>query len=72
MGILGPSREVRGPDPYLDLKVFLILAGAALAVAGMALRLSSLVWLAFVPLVAAAVVRIVGNRRRRRGGGGSA
>lgn len=67
MGILGPSREQRGPDPYLDLKVFLFLAGAALAVAGMITGRPLLVWLAFVPLLAAAVVRVIGNRRRDRG-----
>ncbi|HUF13864.1 MAG TPA: hypothetical protein VMN78_12240 [Longimicrobiales bacterium] len=57
MGILGPSREPRGPDPHLDVKIFLFLAGAALAVAGMATGISLLVWLAFVPLAIAFVVR---------------
>jgi hypothetical protein len=37
VGLLGPSRERRGPDPHLDIKIFLFMAGAALAGAGMAL-----------------------------------
>ena len=57
MGILGPSREPRGPDPHLDIKIFLFIAGAVLAAAGMATERPLLVWLAFVPLAAAFVVR---------------
>ena len=57
MGLLGPARDRRGPDPHLDIKIFLFLAGAALAVAGMIARVPSLVWLAFVPLAGAFVVR---------------
>ena len=66
MGLLGPSREPRGPDPWLDLKVFLFLAGGVLAVAGMVSGRPLLVWLGFVPLAAAFVVRFLGNRARRR------
>lgn len=62
MGILGPSRRERGPDPHLDLKIFLFLAGAVLAAAGMVFRQPWLVWLAFLPLALAFVVRF---RRRR-------
>lgn len=57
MGILGPSRERRGPDPHLDMKIFLFLAGAGLAVAGMALEMPALVWLAFLPLAGVALLR---------------
>ena len=57
MGLLGPSREKRGPDPHLDTKIFLFLAGAALAVAGMVTRTPILVWLAFLPLAVAFAVR---------------
>ena len=57
MGLLGPSRERRGPDPHLDLKIFLFLAGAALAVMGMATERPLLVWLAFLPLSLVALLR---------------
>lgn len=57
MGLLGPSRERRGTDPHLDAKIFLFLAGAALAVAGMATGVTILVLLAFVPLAIAFVLR---------------
>lgn len=57
MGLLGPSRGRRSPDPHLDTKIFLFLAGAVLAVAGMLTQRPILVWLAFVPLAAAFVVR---------------
>lgn len=57
MGILGPSRERRGPDPHLDTKIFLFLAGAALALAGIATGVTLLVWLAFLPLAIAFIVR---------------
>ena len=58
MGLLGPSRRERsGPDPHLDTKIFLFMAGALLAVAGIATRSSLLVWLAFVPLALAFIVR---------------
>ena len=57
MGILGPTRAPRGPDPHLDVKIFLFLAGALLAVAGMATGISLLVWLAFLPLAIAFLVR---------------
>lgn len=62
MGLLGPSRERRGPDPLLDTKIFLFLAGALLAVAGMATGNSLLVWLAFIPLALAFVVRFFRRR----------
>jgi hypothetical protein len=57
VGLLGPSRERRGPDPHLDIKIFLFMAGAALAGAGMALERPILVWLAFIPLAAVALLR---------------
>ena len=57
MGILGPSRERRGPDPHLDLKILLFMIGAALAVGGMAAEQPLLVWLAFVPLSIVALLR---------------
>jgi len=62
MGLLGPSRENRGPDPDLDTKIFLFLAGAALAVAGMVTRTPILVWLAFLPLGLAFAVRFFRRR----------
>lgn len=66
MGILGPSRAPRGPDPHLDLKIFLFLGGAVLGAAGMITGRPLLIWLAFIPLGAAFLVRFLGNRSRDR------
>ena len=57
MGLLGPSREKRGPDPHLDLKILLFLIGAILALTGMATERPTLVWLAFLPLSIVALLR---------------
>ncbi len=62
MGLLGPSRQRRGHDPHFDTKIFLFLGGAVLAVAGMATRVTLLVWLAFLPLAVAFLVRFIGRR----------
>ena len=60
MALLGPSRRDRGgPDPHLDTKISLFLGGAALAVAGMATGTPLLIWLAFLPLALAFVVRFI-------------
>jgi len=59
VGLLGPSRERRGPDPHLDLKIFLFLVGAVLAVTGMATERPLLVWLAFLPLALAFLLRFL-------------
>lgn len=34
MKIFRPSRETRGPDPFLNLKVVLFALGAAIGIAG--------------------------------------
>jgi uncharacterized membrane protein YedE/YeeE len=34
MKIFRPSRESRGPDPYLELKIVLFTLGAALGIVG--------------------------------------
>jgi hypothetical protein len=62
MGLLGPSRQKRGPDPYIEAKIFLFLAGAVLAAAGMITGRTTLVWLAFLPLGAVALLRFLRPR----------
>lgn len=57
MGLLGPSREKRGPDPLLDTKIFLFLIGGLLAVTGMLTERPLLVWFAFLPLGIVALLR---------------
>lgn len=64
MGLLGPSREPRGPDRFLELKLLLFGIGAALALTGIFLQQSLLVWLAFTPLAAAFVLRFFDGRRK--------
>jgi hypothetical protein len=58
-------RDRRGPDRFLDLRVKLFFAGAALLVAGMALERRILVGVAAAVLVAAFILGLVG----RFGGG---
>ena len=62
MGLLGPSRERRGPDPHLDIKIYLFLAGALLAVTGMLTENATFVWLAFLPLGIVALLRFLRPR----------
>lgn len=45
-----PSREDRGPDPYLDWKIGLFLVGAGLAVTGMVTENSLLIWFAITAI----------------------
>jgi hypothetical protein len=58
-----PSRRKAGPDRYLDWKVWIFFAGAALALAGIGMESSVLVGLAIPVLLAGVVLRSL------RGGG---
>lgn len=65
MGLFRPSRKPTDePDPWLEVKLLLFAAGALMAFVGMATRRSWLVWLAFVPLAIAFLLRFA---RRGRG-----
>lgn len=56
-----PSRERRGPDRFLDLKMILLALGGCIAIAGFMLGIDWLVTAAIFPLVAGIALRL--NRR---------
>ena len=60
------SRQARGPDHFLQWKVRLFLAGAALALIGIGLDSSALVGLAILVLVAGIVLRFLPTDRGER------
>lgn len=59
MGLFRPSREKRGPDPYLDWKIGLFMVGGAAGVTGMALEKSWLVGVAIGLLAIGFVLRFL-------------
>ncbi|MGH7483751.1 MAG: hypothetical protein ACRELV_16505 [Longimicrobiales bacterium] len=59
MGFFRPSREPRGPDRYLDLKIALFLVGTGLAIAGMATSNSMLIWFAITAIAIGIGLRFV-------------
>jgi len=61
-----PSRRKKGPDRYLDWKVWIFFAGAALALAGIGMDSSVLVGMAIPVLLGGVVLRSL------RGGGSEA
>lgn len=54
-----PSRERRGPDPRLHLKILLFVIGAALGIAGMVLERTWLIALAIVLLAVGVLLRLL-------------
>jgi Flp pilus assembly protein TadB len=71
-----PDRARRGEDHYLGRKMLLFLAGAVLAMVGMAAGQDWLVYLAMAVLAVGIILRLASRRRMRRaeedhdGGGG--
>ncbi len=64
-----PSRRRAGPDPYLDWKVWIFFAGAALALAGIGMESTALVGLAIPVLLAGVVLRSLRGGDRGAVGG---
>ncbi|MDE2763155.1 MAG: hypothetical protein OXQ94_15735 [Gemmatimonadota bacterium] len=54
-----PSRERRGEDRFLAWKVRIFVAGAALALAGIGMSLSWLVWVGIGVLVVGLLLRFL-------------
>lgn len=61
-----PSRERRGPDPLLPHKMFIVMIGGALGLAGMAFEQSWLVWAGIAVLAVVLFISLV--QRRQEGG----
>jgi hypothetical protein len=61
--VFRPSRERRGPDRFLVLKMTLLTLGGCLAIAGFMLRIDWLITVAMFPLI----VGVALNLRRRSG-----
>ncbi|MGH7476620.1 MAG: hypothetical protein ACRELD_10050 [Longimicrobiales bacterium] len=59
MGLFRPSRETRGPDPYLDWKIGAFMLGAALGVAGMITNRRALIVAAIVVLFLGFLLRFL-------------
>ncbi|MFW6202654.1 MAG: hypothetical protein ACOC8B_08745 [Gemmatimonadota bacterium] len=57
-----PSRERRGPDPHLDVKIIVFVVGAALAVVGIAMEIEWLVTVAIAVLAAGVLLRFLRPR----------
>jgi hypothetical protein len=68
MGLFRPSREHRGPDPYLDWKIGLFLAGAAMGIAGMALDRAWIIACAIALLAIGALLRFLPRPEGDAGG----
>ncbi len=63
MGLFRPSREQRGPDPYLLWKVALFTVGGAVALFGIFTGRDAAVLAAIVVLALGLVLRVVSSRR---------
>jgi len=63
MGLFRPSREARGPDPYLHLKMALLVAGAAVGLFGMAREDTTIVYIGIAVLAAGVLLRFLPGRR---------
>lgn len=64
MSFLRPSRERRGPDPYLAHKMLLFAAGAACAFAGIATEREWLVYVGIAVLLVGVLFRLAAQRRQ--------
>lgn len=64
MGLFRPSRDERGPDPYLDLKIILFLAGAGFGLAGALTNFPPLFLIGIAALVAGVAVRFLPRRSK--------
>lgn len=62
MNLFRPSRESRGPDPFLQLKMILFGIGAALALAGMVTGSQLLVGIGILVLAVGVLLRLLQRR----------
>lgn len=65
MVLFRASRERRGPDPHLDLKIAIFSIGAILAMIGMALDNQWFIYAAIGVLAVGVILRLVALRRER-------
>ncbi|HEX6937855.1 MAG TPA: hypothetical protein VF158_00475 [Longimicrobiales bacterium] len=63
IGPFRPSREMRGTDPYLRLKVVIFVIGAVVGLVGIALGNDWLVGAGIAVLVAGVALRALAHRR---------
>lgn len=59
MKIFRPSREARGPDPFLNLKLVLFALGAALGIAGIIAGSEILVGIGILVLAIGVLLRFL-------------
>ncbi|HEX7119392.1 MAG TPA: hypothetical protein VF212_11420 [Longimicrobiales bacterium] len=63
IGPFRPSREARGPDPYLRLKTVLFILGAIVGLVGIAMENDWLVGIGIAILAAGVALRALARRR---------
>lgn len=63
MGLFRPSRERRGPDPYLNWKIGFFVAGAGTGITGMAMENDWLVGAAVVLLAVGVALRFLSREQ---------
>jgi len=64
--MLRTSRDRRGHDPLLPHKMFILMIGGAIGLAGMAFEISWLVYVAIGVLAIAVIISWVQKRREAR------
>jgi len=65
MAFFRVSRERRGPDPHLNIKIAIFSVGAALALVGMALENRWFIYSAIGVLAIGVLLRLIALRRER-------
>lgn len=66
MSLFRPSRERRGPDPYVAHKMIVFVAGAAFGFAGIATEREWLVYLGIGVLLIGMLLRLATHRHQQR------
>lgn len=64
MSAFRPSRETRGPDPYLQWKTVIFIIGAIAGLVGIATENSWLVAIGVAVLASGVLLRAIGRRKR--------
>ncbi|MFS8636881.1 MAG: hypothetical protein FWJ74_02275 [Gemmatimonadota bacterium] len=57
-----PSRETRGPDPFLQWKIVIFIIGALVGLVGVATENRWLIWIGVAVLLSGVLLRTFGRR----------
>jgi len=64
IAVFRPSRESRGPDPFLQWKIVIFIVAAIVGLAGVATENRWLVGIGIVVLISGVLLRALGRRAR--------